>query len=152
MVVSIPSLPAPQPVYGQPVTVTATITPTTAPDPTINPLFPSGTATFTLDGVALPPVTLNGAGQALLPLDNVPASYLSVGPHHIAVTYNTDGNYGSTSTTSDFILTISQDNTSVNLVALGESQPRSLRRTGDAHGHGGRRHEPRASDRHGELL
>ena len=123
MVVSIPNLPAPQPVYAQPVTVTATITPIIAPDPKINPFYPTGTATFTLDGVALPAVTLNSVGQAMLTLDTVPASYLTVGPHHIAVTYNTDGRYGSSTTTSDFILNISQDITAVAVIASSTPSP-----------------------------
>ncbi len=73
--------------------------------------------------MALPPVTLNGAGQAFLTLDNAPANYLAIGTHHIAVTYNSDGRYGSSSTTSDFILRISQDNTTVNVAASSQPSP-----------------------------
>ncbi|MGI8310858.1 Ig-like domain repeat protein [Saccharopolyspora hattusasensis] len=77
-------------VFGQPVTFTATVTLTPPGGGT-----PTGSVTFTIDGVPQAPVPLVG-NQASIAL-----SGLSVGNHTVTATYtNTDGNYaGSTSNT-----------------------------------------------------
>ncbi len=62
-------------------------------------------------------MALNAAGQAILTLNNVAGSYLTIGAHHIQVSYPGDGNYGMTSTSSDFILNVQKDGTSVSVAA-----------------------------------
>jgi hypothetical protein len=64
-------------IYGQPVTITATITPTGA----------SGTVTFSLDGAVQPPVTISG-GTAVLT-----TSKLAVGTRSISAAYSGDSNF-----------------------------------------------------------
>lgn len=119
VVTSVPP-PSPGPVYAQPVTVTATITPTGTPVAP-NALFPSGNATFTVDANVLPAVPLNSLGQALLTLDNTAGSFLGIGAHHISVTYNTDGNYGSSQTLTDFLLNIQKDDANVTITSTPAS-------------------------------
>jgi hypothetical protein len=69
-------------VFGQPVTITATVAPM-APGAGMS----SGTVTFTIDGVAQPSVSLNN-GQATFT-----TSTLAVGSHTVAVAYSGDGNF-----------------------------------------------------------
>jgi hypothetical protein len=62
---------------------------------------PGGTITFTIDGVAQPPVTVSAAGIAELLLDS-----LSVGTHSITATYSGDANHaGSLSGTLSQVVT-----------------------------------------------
>jgi hypothetical protein len=64
-------------VYGQSVTFTATVTPV-APGAGV----PTGSVTFSFDGVAQPPAALNGAGQA-----SISTLALGAGPHIITASY-----------------------------------------------------------------
>ena len=75
-------------VFGQAVTFTASVAAVAPGSGT-----PSGTVTFTIDGVVQPSVTLAN-GQASLT-----TSTLSVGSHTIAVAYGGDGSFGSSSST-----------------------------------------------------
>jgi hypothetical protein len=68
---------APSAIFGQPVTLVATVT---APGAT-----PSGTVTFSDDGTTLGTVLLDAAGEATLT-----ASNLAVAPHSITATYDGD--------------------------------------------------------------
>jgi hypothetical protein len=69
-------------IFRQAVTFTATVSATTSV-----PLGPSGTVTFTIDGVAQTPVALvNGVATFTI-------ATLGVGSHTIVVTYNGDGNF-----------------------------------------------------------
>jgi hypothetical protein len=77
-------------IFGQSVTLTATVT--TDP-PGAEP--PTGTVTFTIDGVAQPPVALVG-GVATLTVEN-----LSVGTHTVVASYSGDGTHAA-STSSAF--------------------------------------------------
>jgi hypothetical protein len=70
-------------VFGQSVTLTATVN-ATAPGAGL----PTGTLTFTVDGVPQTPVGLNGSSQALLVI-----STLDVNAHSIATDYSGDGNF-----------------------------------------------------------
>ena len=79
-------------VFGQPVTFTAAV-----------PLMGvrlTGTVTFTIDGTALPPVTLNGNGTAAYT-----ASGLAVGSHAVTAAYSGDANF-SPSTSSPLTQTV----------------------------------------------
>lgn len=68
-------------VFGQSVTFTATVNESLTGTPT-------GTVTFTIDGVAQSPVTVNGSAQATLAL-----ATLSAGSHTVSATYNGDGTF-----------------------------------------------------------
>ena len=50
--------------------------------------MPSGTVSFTIDGVVEAPVSLNGSGQATLS-----TSALGVGDHNVIAIYNGDENF-----------------------------------------------------------
>ena len=67
---------------GQTVTFTATVSPT-SPGP-----VPTGTVTFTIDGVPGLPIALNGAGQAAFS-----TSSLSAGTHPVTAAYSGDTTY-----------------------------------------------------------
>jgi hypothetical protein len=81
-------------VFGQAVTFTATVTAVAPSSGT-----PTGTVTFTVDGVAQPNVTLSG-GQATWS-----SSTLSVGSHTVTAAYNGDGNF-LTGTSASFSETV----------------------------------------------
>ncbi len=85
-------------VFGQAVTFTATVMPTGSGTPT-------GTVTFTVDGVAQTPVALNGSAQA-----TIMVSSFSVSSHTISATYNGDSNFGS-STSAPFSQTVNKADT-----------------------------------------
>lgn len=75
-------------VFGQSVAFTATVSAATPGSGT-----PTGTVTFSLDGLPQAPVPLNGAGQAVISTNS-----LSVGDHLVSATYSGDLNFiGSTS-------------------------------------------------------
>jgi DNA-binding beta-propeller fold protein YncE len=76
---------------------------------------PGGTITFTIDGVAQPPVTVSAAGIAELLLDS-----LSVGTHSITATYSGDANHaGSLSGTLSQVVTGTADATMHAFIDLG---------------------------------
>src|SRR5262249_52315735 len=104
---------SPVPVFGEPVTITATISPL-LPPATVGSVNPSGQVTFTLDGVPLSsgPVNLDAAGRAAITLTN-----LSVNLHRIRVSYTGDTNFLSVQSTSDFNLTVIKDNTTVDVAS-----------------------------------
>ena len=86
------------PIPGQAVTVTATFTPV-KPGAGV----PTGTATFTVDGI-MPSngvVTLNPAGQAILVLNSLTAS-----THRIRVSYAGDTNFKGVASTSDTLISV----------------------------------------------
>jgi oligoribonuclease NrnB/cAMP/cGMP phosphodiesterase (DHH superfamily) len=87
-------------VFGQAVTFTATVS-AVAPGAGT----PTGTVTFTVDGVAQPNVTLS-AGQATLT-----TTTLSVGAHTVTAAYNGDGNF-TTSTSASFTQTVNKASSS----------------------------------------
>jgi hypothetical protein len=72
----------PTPVFGQPFTVTATIT-------GVQGIIPTGSVTFTIDSGTPVDVTLDASGQATL--SDPSLSALSAGAHTITATYNGDG-------------------------------------------------------------
>ncbi len=75
-------------VYGQSVTFTATVA------GTVGSGTPSGTVTFSVDGIAQAPVTLAG-GQAAFALNS-----LGAGSHSITAAYGGDSNYGNSSSST----------------------------------------------------
>ena len=75
-------------VWGQPVTLTATVTASSPGAGT-----PTGTVTFQEGPTVLGTATLNASGVATLP----PIASLSVGTHSITLTYQTDGNFATSS-------------------------------------------------------
>ena len=82
-------LPTNPPTVGSPVTFTAIVAPASGGG------TPSGTVTFSIDGVAQPPVTLavvNGLDEATFT-----TSSLSAGSHSIEATYKGDNTFASTS-------------------------------------------------------
>jgi len=98
---------------GQAVTFTATVTGGFAP--------PTGTVTFTVDGVAGLPVPLNGSGQATFT-----TSALAPGSHPVFATYNGDATYAtSTSSTLTQLVNPAPSTTtvvsSVNPSAVGQA-------------------------------
>jgi autotransporter-associated beta strand protein len=72
---------------------------------------PGGTATFTIDGVAQPAVTLSN-GQATLPA----LTTLSVGLHTVSVAYNGDANFNASSAAS-FTQTVNKADTTTTVSA-----------------------------------
>jgi hypothetical protein len=84
--------------FGQPVAFTTTIS------PDVNGLrgqaAPTGTVTYTVDGVTLPPIDLTADATAVLP-----TAALGVGAHAISAAYSGDGNYAPSATTSTFTVT-----------------------------------------------
>lgn len=104
------------PVFGQAVTVTATVTPV-APGAGM----PTGNVIFTVDGTTQFTSLLNGMGQASVVLTN-----LSVSVHRVSIAYVGDGNFNASSTFNDFPVTVAKANSDVDLsspssTALGET-------------------------------
>lgn len=91
-------------VYGQPVTLTATVAGTPG-------LTPTGSVTFSDGSSVLGTVPLNAAGQASLS-----ASSLSVGDHTITATYSGNTNYFA-STSAAVTQTVDQVSTTVTLTS-----------------------------------
>jgi len=91
-------------VYGQAVTVTATVAPTSGSG------TPTGSVTFTLDGTTGPTVSLSGGTAAYSPTG------LVAGTHTITANYSGDVNYA-VSTSTTFTLTIAQAVLNVSAVA-----------------------------------
>jgi autotransporter-associated beta strand protein len=75
-------------VFGQSVTLTVTVSGSTGTG-----VVPTGTATFTVDGVQQPTQTLTG-GQA-----TYTSSSLAIGSHSVSVSYSGDSNFNSSSAT-----------------------------------------------------
>jgi sugar lactone lactonase YvrE len=73
---------------GNPVTAGTSVTFTATVTPESGNGVPTGTITFTMDGVAETPITLNGSGQA-----SYTTSTLAVGTHTITASYSGDINY-----------------------------------------------------------
>ncbi|WP_421926120.1 Ig-like domain repeat protein [Neoaquamicrobium sediminum] len=90
---------------GDLVTFTATVAPTAGGG------TPTGTVTFTIDGVPQAATTLNGSGQA-----SVSTSSLAVGPHTIAAQYSGDTNHSS-STATNLSQTVNQIATTTTLAS-----------------------------------
>jgi large repetitive protein len=100
-------------VFGQPVTFTATVSATLPGSGT-----PSGTVTFSIDGVPqVPPVGLNPSGVATLT-----TAALSAGAHGITAGYNGDPNF-STSTGSLPTQTVNKANTTTTLALTSGTTP-----------------------------
>jgi hypothetical protein len=93
-------------VYGDGATVTATVSP--SPDA---PVTPTGSLTFTVDGVARAPVTLSG-GTATLSLTSLP-----VGTRVISASYAGDSNFNA-SASSDLSQVIHKASTTTSVAAL----------------------------------
>jgi autotransporter-associated beta strand protein/adhesin HecA-like repeat protein len=87
-------------IFGQPVTFTATVTPT---PPATG--IPTGTVTFTIDGVANPTGVPLSVGQATFN-----TATLGVGNHTITAAYSGDGNYN-LSTSAALTQTVNRANT-----------------------------------------
>src|SRR5207245_7869048 len=87
--------------FGQPVTFTATVNAIAPGGGT-----PTGTATFTIDGLARPSVALSD-GQA-----SVTIAALSVGNHSISVAYSGDDNFNG-GTRADLSQTVKQADTTI---------------------------------------
>jgi hypothetical protein len=88
--------------YGQSVTLTATVSPTTGSG------TPTGRVTFMVDGAAQAPLALSGGKAALV------TSSLTAGSHSISASYGGDSNYtGSTSST--LTQTVNKTNTTTTL-------------------------------------
>ena len=86
--------------YGQPVTFTATVSPSGA----------TGTATFSVDGTAVSTQTISGGAAAFS------TSTLSAGTHSITATYNGDSNYNG-SISAALSQTVNKAGTSTNLTS-----------------------------------
>jgi large repetitive protein len=98
---------SPSPVYGQPLTITATVT---SASPSV--AVPLGNLVFTVDGVPQTQVPLNASGIATLTLTN-----LNAGLHTFSATYvPATGNFGSSGTPSTN-LTVGQAHTTTSLVS-----------------------------------
>jgi alpha-tubulin suppressor-like RCC1 family protein len=95
--------------FGQAAVFTATVTGAAN--------TPTGTVTFSIDGVTQPPINLNGSGVASLPRSN-----LTVADHSIIGVYNGDANYfGHTSTTKTH--TVSKGLTTLTFTATPATVP-----------------------------
>ncbi len=92
------------PIFGQAVQVFVQIT---AKAPGVG--TPTGTVTFTIDGSATQPITLDATSSATLQL---PAN-LTTGTHRIRVSYSGDLDFASNATTSDFDVIVSKDTDSI---------------------------------------
>lgn len=106
----------PSSAYGQSVIFRATVTPTGTP-----PTLPTGTVTFTIDGVAQAPVAVNPAtGLATFTVANL-APLASPG-HTVLATYNGDTNYnsGSNATTNQIV---TKATTTINITSSRSSAP-----------------------------
>ena len=106
------------PVYGQSVTVTATVASILGAGALPTALSPSGTVTFTVNGVALPsgPVSVNSAGQAQFTLSN-----LNVNIYRISANYSGDTNYNSSNTLADTIISVQKSASSTVLSVVPTS-------------------------------
>ena len=108
--------PTATPVYGQTVTLTASVA-AVVPPTTTGSILPTGSLTFTIDPgpsqIVLPVMVLNSLDQASAALPNT----LSVGPHLVQVVYSGDTNYAGTTIASDFLVTVLQDTTAVNVTS-----------------------------------
>ncbi len=93
-------------IYGDGATVTATVHP--SPDA---PVTPTGSLTFTIDGVAQTPVALSG-GTAILSLAS-----LSAGTHTISASFAGDSNFNA-SASSDLSQAVDKAATTATLAAL----------------------------------
>ncbi len=96
---------------GEPVTFTATVTPNTA-----GATGPTGTVTFTVNGVAQAPVTLSGASPytaTYAPTNGFP----SAGTYVVAATYSGDSNY-TASTSSSATVTVVASGTEATTTAV----------------------------------
>jgi hypothetical protein len=91
------------PVYGQSVTLGATVTGITA-------LTPAGSVTFTVDSSTSTTTLTSGTATTTL-------TGLTAGMHTISATYNSTNGYPSASTTSPTTLTVAQATSSVGLTA-----------------------------------
>src|SRR5439155_1283824 len=102
---------APSAVYGQQVLFTATVT----PEPGAGAIPTTDTVTFTLDGVAYPPITVDANGSAVFDPQAATGGPLTVGQHRFQVTYSGDGNFNGSATTTDFVLTVGKDASQVTI-------------------------------------
>ena len=94
--------------YGQTATFTATITPTTIN----NGASPTGTVTFTINGVAQKPVSLAANGTA-----TIQTGALSGGSNTVSATYSGDGNYQGSAATA-LTVTVAQATTTTSLTLI----------------------------------
>ena len=116
---SNPLVSSSSPVYGQNVTVTATITPH---DPLnlANAFTPTGTATFTLGSTNFVATIVNSFNMSASPTATwtIPASLLAVGSaNNVQVTYNGDTYYAATGTAVQLSIPVQPDSTSVTVTA-----------------------------------
>lgn len=93
-------------VYGQPGSLTATITPNGQPD-----VAPSGTVTFEVSGVRQPPVPVVD-GTATLPFSALPSGTTS-----IQATYDGDANFGAVTSQMLLYQTVNTDATTTTLTS-----------------------------------
>jgi hypothetical protein len=92
-------------VFGQSVTITATVAPVSGV------VTPGGTVTFSIDSVPLAPVTLNSSGQASLS-----TSTLAVGPHSVSASYTGDSNFSASSGALSGGQTVNRADTTLKIV------------------------------------
>jgi autotransporter-associated beta strand protein len=110
--------PTNNPVFGQTVTVVATVgintPPVTANPAPIGGQPSSGTVSFFLDGstTAFATVAVDSTGHAQAPL-----SGLSLSLHHVTAVYSGDSNYAGSSTATALTITVGKANSSVNVSA-----------------------------------
>jgi YVTN family beta-propeller protein len=95
--------------YKQPVTFTAAAGPNGSGGP-----VPTGSVTFTVDGVAQNPVTLSPSGQASLTLNS-----LTSGTHSVTATYSGDSVYA-TATSAPLTQTVLPDTTTTTLTSTAQ--------------------------------
>ncbi len=107
-------------VFGQPVTVTATVVPVAPGAGT-----PTGNVVFTVDGAAQPAAALSG-GQATFTTAAPP----SLGAHTITATYGGDTNFSASPPSDTFSQTVNQASTTT---ALSPLDHRDLRRRHQLH-------------------
>src|SRR5262249_46851745 len=128
----------PNPVFGEPLSITATIS-AVVPPVTSGSTNPSGVVSFTLDGATLPggPFPLAPNGQVVVALPS-----LSVGTHKIRLSYSGDINFAGVASTSDFLVNVAKDNTTVDVTpsvpstTLGNSVTFTATISADAPGSG----------------
>jgi autotransporter-associated beta strand protein len=97
------------PVFGQSVTVVATVKPSGAGQGT-----PTGSVTFVVDGGPGQTVNFNASAGGVVPLV---VSGLGVGTHSFTASYSGDSNFTGSSTPQTFFITIGKDANTVGLVA-----------------------------------
>jgi hypothetical protein len=96
-------------VFGQPVTFTATISPSNG----INSVLPTGTVQFMIDGTSLgTPVSVQSSGGAITASFSTPG--LAVGTHAVTASYSGDSNFSS-STATAVTQTVGKSNTNTAL-------------------------------------